>query len=547
MKNIQITLLLFAIITTLSCSNFLDTAPQDQLSPATFWKVEKDAYDAVTGCYNDWASGYDILYWDCTSDIGFNFHAHEGYKNIGNGSMSPSNAGSGYYDYTIIRRCNTFLKNAQGIIFKDTVTRKDLFAQVRTIRAYRYFLLNFWYGGVPIIEDYASAQEAQVPKNSEEEVKQFIYDELDAVIPDLKIDASAKGRINRATALALKMRSALYWKDYQRALDAAHDIQRLNKYNLEDNYAHLFTVTGQNSQEIIYAVPYVMSTHKMWLPGAMYNNGDGGWSSIVPTQNLVDMYEMNTGLTKDEEGSGYDPVYPFKNRDPRMEMTILYPGMDWTWKGTTRVLNTLDKEIGNEKNEDYFAAADNASKTGLTWAKYLFPASQYSDEWNTNCSPILFRYAEVLLTIAEAIIEKEPFVIEEELYDVLDPIRERAGMPVVDRAKYNSRETLRELLRRERCVEFAGEGLRRADIVRWKNTDGTMVAETVLNEPLTRIIGTINYSETDPFKRAVVTLPTDQNLTDRKIEDRIFKPINRYLPIPQSEMDKNPKLEQAYK
>ena len=61
----------------------------------------------------------------------------------------------------------------------------------------------------------------------------------------------------------------------------------------------------------------------------MYNNGDGGWSSIVPTYNLVDTYEMKNGMTIDEQGSGYDATHPFKDRDPRLAMSVIYPGADY--------------------------------------------------------------------------------------------------------------------------------------------------------------------------------------------------------------------------
>lgn len=54
------------------------------------------------------------------------------------------------------------------------------------------------------------------------------------------------------------------------------------------------------------------------------------------------------------------------------------------------------------------------------------------------------------------------------VYEKLNEIRTRVGMPAVDEAKYNTKDKLRELIWRERGVEFAGEGLRRADILRWK-------------------------------------------------------------------------------
>ena len=66
-----------------------------------------------------------------------------------------------------------------------------------------------------------------------------------------------------------------------------------------------------------------------------------------------------------------------------------------------------------------------------------------------------------------------------------------------------------------------------------------MVAETAMTGDLTRIVGTINYDETDETRRAVID-PTQRN----KIETRTFESYNRYLPIPQSAIDANPKLEQ---
>mgnify|MGYP000130521264 FL=1 len=215
-----------------------------------------------------------------------------------------------------------------------------------------------------------------------------------------------------------------------------------------------------------------------------------------------------------------------------MAMTVIFPGQDWNG----RIFNTLDKQINGEDNKDFPGGADNASKTALTWYKYLGPKSQYSDMWNTNACPIIFRYAEVLLTYAEAENELNgPSAI---VYDLLDQVRLRAGHKAVDRSKYGTQATLRELIRRERTIEFAGEGLRRADILRWKDESGKMIAEKVLNGKLTRIVGTVDYNGTDPYTRATITG------TDEFIENRSFKVTNRYLPIPQKARDANPNLEQ---
>lgn len=107
--------------------------------------------------------------------------------------------------------------------------------QVRTIRAWRYFQMNFWYGGVPLITDLPQvADEAKLPRDSEETVKQFVYDEIDTAIDELNDEPAARGRIAKGTALAIKMRSALYWGDLDRALSATRAIQDLHQYEIEN-------------------------------------------------------------------------------------------------------------------------------------------------------------------------------------------------------------------------------------------------------------------------------------------------------------------------
>lgn len=521
-----------------SCSDFLDTVPHDALSPATTWQTEDDAQKFLVGCYDGWADANEILYLDCGSDFGYNNFQWESWKTIGNGSMSAANEVYNLYSFSMIRRCNTFLENIDKVEFSDESVKNDMIGQVRTIRAYQYFDKNWWYGGVPIIENYETAEEAQVARNTEEEVKQFIYDELDAAIPLLNETPKSRGYIAKGTALAIKMRSALYYGDYERAKEAAQAIMDLKQYELDPDYANIFTVAGQGSKEIIASVQYIENLKTLYTIGQMYPNADGGWSSIVPTQNLVDTYEMDNGLTKEEAGDYYDPAHPFAHRDPRMAMTIIFPGQDWNG----RIFDTLDKQIVNaatgaeETNGDYPANADNASKTALSWNKYLGPKSQYADMWSTNACPIVFRYAEVLLTYAEA--ENELNGPSAKVYDLLNQIRNRVGMPDVDQSKYGTQSSLRELIRRERSVELAGEGLRRADILRWKDANGKMVAETVLNGPLTRIIGTVDHSGTDPYTRATITR------TDELIENRSFAVHNRYFPMAQSDMDANPNLKQ---
>lgn len=549
MKINKINILLLLCGTSLaSCSGLLDTNPYDQLSPSTFWQTEADVNSAVTACYDGWSNSYtgssDIFFADCMSDIGYNYTGSSSYKYVGNGSLSAAST-INYYSYTTIRRCNTVLANIDKVTFSDESAKKDYIAQVRTIRAWRYFVMNFWYGGVPLITTLSSSsEEAQVARDTEDKVKEFVYTELDDCVNDLKDAPSQRGRIAKGTALAIKMRASLYWGDYKLALEAANKIKALGIYSLDSNYQNLFSIAGQGSKEIIYAMQHITTTYPFSNAIRLFNNQDGGWASWTPTQTLVDMFEMANGKLITEEGSGYDATHPFANRDPRLAKTVIYPGMDWTGSdGKVRVINTLEKTVNGKTNADYYNAANNASKTCMIWAKYTVPLSQYSASLdNESLCPILFRYAEVLLTIAEADVELNQNTSE--VFDIIDQLRLRGGHIKVDQSKYNTQAKLRELVRRERCIELAGEGLRRADLLRWKDADGNMVAMTALNTTLYRIIGKIDYTQTDPNMRAVIQLPTTDNAAARKIEDRTFKATQRYLPIPQSELDKNPQLKQ---
>ena len=281
-----------------SCSDFLDVTPKDALSPSTTWQTETDAEKFAIGCYDGWEDGGSLLYFDCGSDFGYNNFSWEGYRPWGDGTLSASNTGASLYSFTTIRRCNTFLENVEAIPFSDEAVKNDLIAQVRFIRAYKYFNMNWWYGGVPIIDNYETAEEAQVPRNTEDEVRTFVEQELDAITPMLNDAPAERGRAAKGAALALRMREALYYEDWATAKDRAQQIIDLGLYSLDPSYTNLFSNSGKDSPEIIMAVQYMVSLKGLGTIGQMYNNANGGWSSIVPTHNLIDTYEMENGMTK---------------------------------------------------------------------------------------------------------------------------------------------------------------------------------------------------------------------------------------------------------
>ncbi len=518
---------LIAVVILLSAcdSSFLDTTPNDALSPSTFWKTKKDLDLALTGCYNEYESGGGQFYRECGSDNAYNNFPWEGWTNIGNGKLSAADPGESYYKFSTINRCNEFLANVDNATDVSEADREIYKAQVRFIRAYKYYILTINYGDVPLFkENFAHPYEAKVARNPQSEVREFIENELESVIKVLPVSYSESefGKATKGAAQALLMRYHLYFKNYKKALDIA---QSIKGYSLYPSFEGLFNPANEQNKEVILSVQYTADLYQLdytpYLP-----NSIGGWSSVVPTQSLVDAFEMADGKTIEEAklAGEYDPTNPFVNRDPRLRASIIYPGQVFAGK----VYKSIETD-----SPDYFNNANNATRTGYNFKKYtsfmdLNPSSPY---WNMNNDVYLFRYAEVLLTIAEAKIELGQ--IDSDLYNAIDAVRERAGMPKVDKKKYNNQEKLRHLIRNERRVEFSMEGLRRDDIIRWG------IAPSVMNGDL---MGA---------KRGTVLETTQANgdhnvsMTEAPnfIENRIFDASKHsLLPIPQNAIDKNPKL-----
>lgn len=538
MKKIIYLFSVVSVLMTASCSDFLDRYPDDQLSPGTFWKTQSDALVALTGCYSGLNYNYNAdirVYqycWEATSDNALMNFTRYGFQEIANGSISATsqyyNKMSGIYDFTTIHACNDYLKSAASIQFPESEQWK---AEVRCIRAYDYLVKVFNFGDIQLFtENAGSVDESKISRTPKEQVYQFIEKELEESASVLPID-NLSGRFTRGAAYALLARTYLYEGKYQDAYDAA---KKVTGYSLPLNmsYEEAFQVGNQNNSDLILGTEYDGSSKRfnftLFMP-----NSISGWSAVIPTQQLVDAYEMADGRTIEEaEAEGdYDSSNPYMNRDPRLRATIFYTGQHVITANKDYIYNAAVNGSADWKNGGY---GSNQTPTGYNVKKYFSGqgSANYQDQYMVL--PLL-RYAEVLLTIAESCVELNKNL--DEAYDALDQIRVRAGMPKVDRTKYDTAGKLRELVRRERRVELAFEGLRRYDIIRWG------IANDVLNCTLTRCPSGEILDKA--FPDASGDMQVNLTTSGAQIEIRNFVVgKNELLPFPQSDLDINPNLKQ---
>lgn len=501
-----------------SCSKeFINVTPLNEVSDETFWKTEKDAFMALVGCYNNFDAWSNVIWLDAASD---NMYAqHYGWQKIAQGQFLPTdqytnawyNPGAmDWFSYTRIRKYNNFLTKVENVQM-DEALKQRYKAEVRFLRAYDYFYKAMFYGDMPLVTELMPID--VIPERTPvETLKQFILDELQAVSEILPVQNNVEsgGRVTAGAALALKARLDLYMGNYEAALNDSRKVIEMN-YKLYPNYRNLFLPGNENSEESILTLNFIDNfLYSEFILQMLLPPSYGGYSTMSVSKSLVDSYETILGKTIDDPASGYDPEHPFRNRDPRMDMTFLHPGM--LWNG--RIYNSLDKTLpSGDANPDYYAVGD-AARGGNNILKYI-EGIPLKDIQSYGVQVILIRLAEMHLTFAEAAVETGQHMEKGLAY--LNLVRDRAGLPPAT-------ELTRELVRRERRVELAIEGLRRFDIQRWD------IGAEVLNGPVYGSrLGTVDMST-----------PETVNWSDQYIQmdNRVFRPELKYLfPIPQSEID----------
>jgi starch-binding outer membrane protein, SusD/RagB family len=469
MKNL---ITIISILFLSSCSKtFLERNSLVQIGAASFWKSEQDAILGVNGVYDVLQDR--ILYsgnlnavaglpmYDCFGDNLYNNYKWEGPGNfmIANIDQSFSMFSDLWRSlYKGIGRANVAIENIEKMtvaVIPDA-NKKTLLGQVLFLRSLFYMNLALYYGDVPLILKVQTLDEAYVSKNTYQEVAAQIIKDLKASIDMLPATypATQFGYATKGAALGLLARFQLYNKDYQGVLDVTASILPLG-YTLNSNYAQLFTEQGELSKEILFSVRFNQDVSSN---GETFSATFAGAPKIDqnPMPNLVREYYCTDGKPITTSPL-YNATLPKNNRDPRLSATIYFRNDTFNTSPITRFNANTPTTFGLKK---YVRTGPSSTGIGI-----FNPGGQ---------DFILIRYADVLLMRAEALVELNQLP---EVYTILNQVRARVALPTVQAVEGSSltQAALRDLVRHERRVELACEGLRYFDLKRW----GTMQAATL--------------------------------------------------------------------
>lgn len=550
-----ITLICIEFIQT-GCNNYLTRDIKTNISEEEATRSYEYSKELLTSLYTDLSEGFSfvdgIRIANATDNAEFTLKSANIQKfNVGswNAFDNPDDVWNKYYKS--IRKANLFLKWSDSInldtykldpstnsqeVYHDRVNKISRWRyEARFLRAFYYFQLIKRYGGIPLILKVFNLSDnfGQVKRNTLEECINFVVNECDSSAKHLPMeyDNVDRGRATKGAALALKSIVLLYaasdlfsnpsWtqgyehpelisltgdrrKKWKAAADAAYDVINLNIYTLSSDYSHLFGTNSFNDNEMIFVRRESSSNYleKINYPIG-FDLAEGG---TIPSQNLVDAYEMKDGTQFDWDNPE-EALSPYENRDPRLLKTVV-------------TNNSLFK---NRKVETWVGGLDgkplpNATETGYYLRKYINENLDLLQNESSVHTWIFIRLAQIYLNYAEALNEYDPGNPNVSIY--VNKVRNRAGMPNLPSGL--SQDEMRRRIHHEDRIELAFEGHRFWNVRRW------MTAMKYFTEP---ILGIQIEKGDNKFNYNVI-----------KVENRVFEPKMYFYPIPQKDLNIDKKL-----
>lgn len=437
-----------------SCTN-LESERYDIITPGIFPKTEEDAEALVVaaayspfkpdaynpdGIFHTTYAGYQV-YTDMTTDLSDCQWTSSEWNPAKSFDFKPTLTGLiQFYGHrkNVSRMTNTLATIADIPMSEEAAKRMN--AELHLGRGWLSFLLYSLYGPIPTatLEDLENPLgDKVIPRPTKEWMVDFIEKELKDAAKDLPAAYEANsqnyGRFTRGLAYTVLMKLYMHEKRWSEAVAAGRELMKAEYgYSLVPRYKDIFTLENEKNSEIIWAIQCQRgSQQNMWH------------AHVLPGEYIT----QNPAITK---WSGYRMPWHFYNtfdkKDQRLEVIVA----EFTDKNGITY---------NEANSNTYAPL----------AKGALPVKYGEDPESTGTLSqvdwIIYRYADVLTLLSEAIVRDGGAVTQEAL-DLLNRVRTRAGLDAYTLSDIKDVDDFYEKVLQERGHELWNEGCRMGDLIR---------------------------------------------------------------------------------
>lgn len=448
----RIKIILLGIIASLlvSCADeFLTISSQTALTDDVFYKTQADQEAAVNAVYAPFRELYTgssylsqganaaYLMGEMHSDNARffyqpQFRATVNQEEVANFIHLASNSVSTFKyqrTYSVIANANKVIATVDDAEFNDEAARDNIKGQAFCLRAFAYFDLVQYFGSVPLhTEPVTTFEGTALPLASVDTVYMQIVSDLTEAIDLLPVKSNQPdlGRVTKGTAQMILANVYMVRKDYAAAEALLRAIETSGEYSLMVDYADIFDPANKNNSESIFEIQYRQGTDgysSTFCYGMLpYPLDQERMLSLTGTVDAI----ANTGQAEGFNAPSPDLLAAYEDGDSRFGATIGY--------------------------------AENTRGETLPFCKkYLHPHERYE---NSDDNWPVYRYAEVLLFLAEAVNEQNR---PAEALPYLNEVRNRAGLAA---STASSQGEVREAIAQERRIELAFENKRWLDLVR---------------------------------------------------------------------------------
>lgn len=435
------------LMMTSACEEKLETKVFSDITPDNFFQSESDFNAAVISLYapfgTDWGqtdvgngSWYNNLFnanvaaYYIRGEVITDEMETTWVNDLNQFNWGPSTFGNDgvYAKIRFVARATSTIQNMEASDGVPEAIKNEYIAQAKMLRGWMMYVLYDFYGAVNAKWDPETLTSTEVqPRPTEAEYLAQIEKDLTESIPFLEDkyngDADNWGRGSKGLARMLLLKFYMHTKQWDNAETVAREIMNMG-YTLMENYEDVFI--QQMNNEVIYAIDcQIAANARNWYPQHLFP-GDFAQSSII------------------NRGPGW---YSF-----RMPWEF-YDKFDPSDERRNTIIASYTAADGSTVNRD-------SGWEGPIPLKYVGingPGPEYSDDW------VIYRYADVLLSLAEIINEQEGGPTDE-AYELVRLVRERAGLSNFTAGM--NQDQFRDALLEERGRELYAEGVRRQDLIR---------------------------------------------------------------------------------